>query len=1592
MDFYERLAKIESGGDAKAKSKTSSATGLFQMTRGTFADLQKKYPFLAKYSWEEHANDPNIQKRFAQTLLKENEQALKGKGHEVNDLSRYLAHFAGASGADKLLRAPNQASLAQILGDKVAKANPTLAKMSIGQMKDFFANKLGIPSSYENTQKGGMPLESILDYSKLSASTSPSLKKPVADSKSLIPTALAIANSQPNTWIAKKGGKAPKKRKQKDEEESTLLPSLLTGSSQSATTPLPTPSPVPPMGMPPAMPPPPQPQPQPPAPPQQLSPLQQQQALSQIQQQKMMPQAGRPPAPPMGGMPPPPPMGGQPPMPPPAGQPPMGGMPTPQPMGGQPPMGGQAPTIPQVPATPQVPQGMGRFRDTTPALSKIQGSLERTSTRRENEKAQQEDTSERVGFKHGGKVRYADGDQVVAQGGAKPWEMNWETTNASKAGTKPWEVDWSNQEPAKKTSKVTKAGVEGKTFGEKAKNFLSQVLSNTASALNTRPEQITGFGLADPNFSIREKTPEEEKLPPTSAANRARRMAGVVQGAVIDPAMAVAQFLPGRGGEDLAKSQMEGYEDFRKQLGGEGFDASRLVGNVASPFAIKGAGAVDKLLNKTGAGLFKRGAVQGSLGGALQPIVPSGEEEPASEEEGFGTGFLGKKAQQVGAGALFGGALNKLLGKATLPASGGGVGQAGSPVERYRQAFPEANLTWGQNVGGRLNELEQKLTSMPFVGDIIKEARTKALHSQNVGMMNTALKDAGLKIDKGVKAGRELFDNAYDKLTHKYTQLLDDVHLADPQSLRAKIYGKMETGGGKGLATPEQLDNAYTPGVISQKYNQLSEAGQKRFDKIMEEGLFKKFGKDPQGNHSVRMTGEQFKRHEEDLKDTIDSLMHGGGEEREIGKMVKKALGEAYESLGSNNPQVANQLKQLNKSYAKYKTLENASTASGASQGVFTPAQTIRSAARGNRSQVARGKGLLQPEAELSQEVLGRAYPDSGTAGRLQSANPFSNLLGGAISLPLEVLFSPGLATTVLQGGSRAKNAFQGTRAGSALTDPRASMGAVRALLGPSAPESETESVEMPLARGGLARYAEGGVVQNYLDQKVAEATLAQLAKQAQNNPQGQAPTPPPAPAGAQPPAPPSPQPPTMARGGRVRHYQDGGFADPESLIGAGGEGTTEDLAKGLSNRKNWAGAGASMKRMAKSLPSVVESLGRGALASIPGSIGDINDLIVNHIGSAFPNAPRAPSTRDILNYVPRGTKPTEGAETLEDVGGFLSPLAGMGIAKAGAPAVKFLAREAPGYWEHMLDKTLTKHLGEGASLRPQIFIGPKSHAWQSDMAEKFLANEGKESVGDLWYKYGTGRDPSGNLKQEIDDSLAKLHADRLTRDAKSAPSVFDHPELFKNYPDLEKAQLGLLNSRSSGGQAYERVDRLTGRRTPHIDVNRAYYSKNSPDKGQKAMDRTALHEFQHLIQRIEGTPQGGSPSVEGAEMAKKLGIKAPKETQMHRDFLQQMLDTAKQEGAGAGQIARLEEKLADANKLVVNDAAKRKAYDRLLGEAESRLTERRAGLNKEQRRLLYPFSHSPLYQHGYDVPVEELITGGYRGFPEMAQYPAKLR
>jgi hypothetical protein len=164
-------AKIESGLNPSAQAKTSTATGLFQFTAGTWLDTVRKHGAESGLGWAANLlkngasglsteartailalrNDASASANMAAAFAADNRDALQAKlGHAVGTTELYLAHFLGAAGASKFLAAKDAGGTvaAADLAPAAARANHSVfyaadgRARSVGEIFDRFAAKL----------------------------------------------------------------------------------------------------------------------------------------------------------------------------------------------------------------------------------------------------------------------------------------------------------------------------------------------------------------------------------------------------------------------------------------------------------------------------------------------------------------------------------------------------------------------------------------------------------------------------------------------------------------------------------------------------------------------------------------------------------------------------------------------------------------------------------------------------------------------------------------------------------------------------------------------------------------------------------------------------------------------------------------------------------------------------------------------------------------------------------------------------------------------------------------------------------------------------------------------------------------------------------------------------------------------------------------------------------------------------------------------------------------------------------------------------------------------------------------------------------
>jgi hypothetical protein len=141
----DQIVGAESRGNANAANPLSTALGAGQFLRGTWLDLLARHrPDLTGTPDQLAAlrTDPRLSAEMVEAYAADNARMLSQAGHEATAGNVYLAHFAGPSGALKVLNADPVASVRSVLGDNVIASNPFLDKMNIGDLRAWAGRKM----------------------------------------------------------------------------------------------------------------------------------------------------------------------------------------------------------------------------------------------------------------------------------------------------------------------------------------------------------------------------------------------------------------------------------------------------------------------------------------------------------------------------------------------------------------------------------------------------------------------------------------------------------------------------------------------------------------------------------------------------------------------------------------------------------------------------------------------------------------------------------------------------------------------------------------------------------------------------------------------------------------------------------------------------------------------------------------------------------------------------------------------------------------------------------------------------------------------------------------------------------------------------------------------------------------------------------------------------------------------------------------------------------------------------------------------------------------------------------------------------------
>lgn len=406
------------------------------------------------------------------------------------------------------------------------------------------------------------------------------------------------------------------------------------------------------------------------------------------------------------------------------------------------------------------------------------------------------------------------------------------------------------------------------------------------------------------------------------------------------------------------------YSADRQAAGKTGIDWPYMAGNVVGSAPIAAAmpemGGLS-LVAKT-ANVLGQGAVLGSL-------------SPVTENQ---SDFWGQKGGQAALGAATNGVVAPISSMASSIIS--------PKISSSVQTLLDEGVTPtpGQILGGGWKASEDKLTSVPILGDMIKNAQSRAANDLNVAVGNRALAPIGETVSSD--AGRDMVDEVGSKLGSAYDQLLPKLTFKPDAQFSSEL------------------------NKISQMATFMPKPQADQFQNILNNKLYSRMSQNGQ------MDGQTLKGVESELRQQAQGYLKDPSfDNRQLGSAVQETLNSVRGNLQRTNPQYASQLADINRGYANYSILRKAASNLGQSSepGVFSPSQlqsAVKSADQSvGKGSFAKGNARMQDLSDAGLKVLGGKYPDSGTPGREMAALLAGGMMegGGALLhhplLPLSI-------------------------------------------------------------------------------------------------------------------------------------------------------------------------------------------------------------------------------------------------------------------------------------------------------------------------------------------------------------------------------------------------------------------------------------------------------------------------------------------------------------------------------------------------------------------------------------------------------------
>jgi hypothetical protein len=318
-----------------------------------------------------------------------------------------------------------------------------------------------------------------------------------------------------------------------------------------------------------------------------------------------------------------------------------------------------------------------------------------------------------------------------------------------------------------------------------------------------------------------------------------------------------------------------------------------------------------------------------------------------------------------GAGASYAG---NLVGRGAAKTLGALVSPTGGRLAPLYALGVRPSI--GQRFGGVVNNVEEKLKSIPILGDAIEGTRDRARDQFQIGLFNDALGEIGSQIPKGMKPGHEphafaqrAFNEAYDTAKSGMTATADN-----------------------GLATDL--------GSLQRTVGTLKPDSQKIFNKVWADSVARRFA-------GGSLSGPAFKDATSELERKIAAIRNSKSGDGELADALQEAHDALRGSAMRNSPSEAvAAMDAADRGYAKLVRLEDASKRAGGEAATFSPAQynaAVKDTSGGVRKRSYLAGNALNTDIASAGLHLQDVVSNSGTIDRLL---PATALMGTGFMSP----------------------------------------------------------------------------------------------------------------------------------------------------------------------------------------------------------------------------------------------------------------------------------------------------------------------------------------------------------------------------------------------------------------------------------------------------------------------------------------------------------------------------------------------------------------------------------------------------------------